>query len=161
MKNPIQNYFIISRARFRDGNYVKVLENLHDDDVKALKIDKRSWHRSCYGYPSGKQNTQSSDYFTEPSTVKLLGLSVSPFILEKCFFCQKGNNKDSLGKLEFINLVETLLENDLMFTIAEISECKYVPKHGLEDDTSLKWDCIKVKQMISDQFEDIRVFQFR
>ena len=29
-----------------------------------------------------------------------------------------------------------------------------MPKHGLEDDTSLKWDCIKVKQMISDQFED-------
>ena len=64
-------------------------------------IDKRSWHRSCYGEtchntklehsrlpqkkavaqnssaaliqtkgcPSGKQYTQSSDYFTEPSTV--------------------------------------------------------------------------------------------
>ena len=29
--------------------------------------------------------------------------SVSPFIPGKCFFCQKGNNKDSLGKLHEVS----------------------------------------------------------
>ena len=53
MKNPIQNY-ITERARFRDGNYVKVLEYLNGDEVKTL-IDKRSWHKSCYGDTCHKQ----------------------------------------------------------------------------------------------------------
>ena len=65
------------------------------------------------------------------------------------------NLDDLASELEFLNIVKTLLENDLMFTIAEItvSYRKICTKHGLEDDTSLKWDRIKVKQMISERFE--------